>query len=48
MRCATSGTRPEAGVTTVTRASALRRLRMRPAATYMGGGGGELSDEGAV
>lgn len=39
MRWATSGTRPAAGVTTVMRASALSRLRMRPAATYMCGEG---------
>ena len=39
MRCATSGLRPERGDITVTLASALRRLRIRPAATWKGGRG---------
>jgi hypothetical protein len=34
-RKATSGESPEVGETTVTRASALRRWRMRPAATWI-------------
>ena len=36
MRCATSGLRPVGGEITVTRASAERRARMRPAATWKG------------